>query len=160
MLVFNCTEWNKLISLTPSNDGYDDDMFGMDVPEYDDEFLKHEQGLGSHPGHRRHGEVLDEQREGGAANLSLRAVDSNQKEEQHAENGNAQLNVELASLLCAYFPINSMDKFGHSDGYYIRLVFKHTLSYPSLAVNIRTCTIIITISVSSLLDLTQPAELP
>ena len=102
-------------------------MFGMDVPKYDDEFLEHEQGLGSHPGHRRHGKVLDEQRESCAANLSLRAVDSNQEEQQHAEDGNAQLNVELASLLCTYFPINSMDKFGYGDGYYTTSIQAYTV---------------------------------
>ena len=64
-------------------------------------FLDHENRLGSHPGRRRHGEVLDEQREGGTANLSLRAVDSDEKEEQHAEDGNAQLNVKLAGILFA-----------------------------------------------------------
>ena len=67
-------------------------------------FFDHENRLGSHPGHRRHGEVLDEQREGCAANLSLRAVDSDQKEEQHAEDGNAQLNVELAGILFTDLP--------------------------------------------------------
>ena len=46
--------------LTPSDDGNDCYMLGVYMSKYNDELLEHEYGLCPHPGHRRHGEVVDQ----------------------------------------------------------------------------------------------------
>ena len=46
--------------LTPSDDGNDCYMLGVYMSKHNDEFLEHEYGLCPHPGHRRHGEVVDQ----------------------------------------------------------------------------------------------------
>ena len=68
----------------------------MDVTENNDEPVEHEHCLGSHECHGGHGEVLDEQGADGAAHFSLGPINSNEEEEVHTEDGNAQLYVKFA----------------------------------------------------------------
>ena len=91
-------------SLTPSNNRDDDDVFGGDMSEHNDQFLEHEQCLCSHPGHRGHAEVLDEQGAESAANFILSLVDPHQEDKQHQEHGHAELSMELACISSANFP--------------------------------------------------------
>jgi len=74
------------------------------VSEHNDQFLEHEQSLCSHPGHRGHAEVLDEQGAESAANFILSSVDPHQEDKQHQEHGYAELNMELACISSANIP--------------------------------------------------------
>lgn len=80
----------------------------MKVAKDNDELVEHEDSLCSHPGHGDHGEVVNEDREDGAADLMLHAADPDGKEKEHAEHGQTQLDVELAGLLLSYFPENRL----------------------------------------------------
>ena len=71
--------------LTPGNDG---DNKEVNATENNDKSVKHEHCLSSHECDRCHGEVLDEEGADCAAHLALGAVNSNEEEEKHAEDGN------------------------------------------------------------------------
>ena len=75
----------------------------MDMAKYDDEFVEHEDGFGSHPRHWGQGEVVYEEGEHCAADLVLHAANPDQEEEEHEEHCDTQLNVELAGFLLSYF---------------------------------------------------------
>ena len=76
----------------------------MNSAENNDESVKHENGLGSHHCYRGHGEVVDEQWADGTAHFVLSAVDTNQEEEEHEEECNAELGVKFACFFLPNFP--------------------------------------------------------
>ena len=88
------------------------------MAEDNDEFVKHEDSLCPHPGHGDHGEVVNENREDGAADLVLYTADPNGKEEEHAEHGQAQLDMELAGLLLPYLPEKQIGRRGEKFSKY------------------------------------------
>ena len=73
------------------------------MPKHNDQLMEHEHCFSSHPRNRGHGEILDQQREEGAGNFILSSVNSNEENQQHKEDGNAELGMDFAGLFLADF---------------------------------------------------------
>ena len=84
-LLFINSTFTDLYILTPGNDG---DNKEVNATENNDKSVKHEHCLSSHECDRCHGEVLDKEGADCAAHFAFSAVDSNEEEEKHAEDGN------------------------------------------------------------------------
>ena len=68
--------------------------------------MEHEYCFSSHPGNWGHGEILDHQWEEGAGNLILSAINSNEEEQQHEEDGNAELSMDFAGFFLTDFSMH------------------------------------------------------
>ena len=89
--------------LTPSDDR-DDDYLSVSGPsEHNDKHLEHEYSFCSHPADWGNCEVENKNGHGSAHVFVFCAVNPNQEEQQHAEEGSTQLDVEFADILSALF---------------------------------------------------------
>ena len=79
-------------------------MFCSDASKHNDELLKHQHGLRSHPEHSGQCEVMDKQRHNGTQTCMFSSLNAHQEEEEHAEDCYTELGMEFAGISLPEFP--------------------------------------------------------
>ena len=136
--------------LTPADNRYSKYILGGDADKNNDQLLEHENSLCSHPHECSQSEVMDEGRHSHTASIDWCPVNPNHKHQQHAEDCNAELNVEFCGIFLAKFSVVlvSKEKFKIWGELYFRGGSKHKedtveskLWLPSLIAPILQCNI-------------------
>ena len=78
-------------------------MVSGDLYKDDDQFLVHEHGLCPHPHHGSQSEVVDESRHSHAASELISPVNASHKHQEHAQQCQAELDVELGGISISQF---------------------------------------------------------
>lgn len=93
--------------LTPADHRHNDKVAFCDSDKDNNQFLEHEHSLRSHPHHSGQSEVVDEQGDSNAALTGRSLSDTHKKYNEHAEHGDAELDMELGGISLAKSPAES-----------------------------------------------------
>ena len=81
------------------------------MSEHKDQLLKHEHSLCPHPHHRRQCEVVDQNRHEHTASIDTCSVNTTDKDNQHAEQSNAELDMKLGGISVTQLPVCIIEIF-------------------------------------------------
>ena len=93
---------------TPADDRDNDEIASGYPHKHDDQFPEHEDRLSPHPQYSGQREVVDEDRDGDAALPGIAPPHPAQKHQEHAEHGNAELDVEFSSISLSETPVKNI----------------------------------------------------
>ena len=98
-------KWLTIISLTPADKWDDKNEFGSGLMEHNDQLLEHEHSFCTHPHHSNQRKVVDQCWGCHTASIHICLVNTSNKNNQHAKQSYAELDVELCSVTFTKFPV-------------------------------------------------------